>query len=46
LRHIAGVIQDGALDLAQHRTMLEVGRRLGAVRMGELCLDDQEIKLV
>jgi hypothetical protein len=46
LRAIAGVIQDGALDLVQHSTMLEFGRRLGAVRMGELCLDDPEIKLV
>jgi hypothetical protein len=46
LRAIAGEIQDAALQLTQYSTMLEFGRRLAAVRAGELCLDYQEIKLV
>ena len=45
LRGIAEEIQNGALDLVQQSTMLEFGRRLGVVRMGELCLDDEENKL-
>jgi hypothetical protein len=46
LRGIAAEIQNAALDLVQHSTMLEFGRRVGAVRMAELCLDDRENKLL
>ena len=46
LRDIAGDLQDDALELVQHSTMLEFGRRLGVVRSGELWVDDPEAKLV
>jgi hypothetical protein len=46
LRGIAGDIQNAAVDLVQHSTMMEFGRRLGLVRGGELFLDDEENKVL
>ena len=46
LRDIAADIQNDALELVQHSTMLEFGRRLGVVRSGELWGDESELKLV
>jgi hypothetical protein len=46
LRDIAANLQDDALALVQHSTMLEFGRRLGVVRSGELWVDPREAKLV
>jgi hypothetical protein len=46
VRGVAGDIQNSALDLVSAGTMIEFGRRLGAVRMGKVCLNHQEIKLL
>ncbi|HVC60156.1 MAG TPA: hypothetical protein VND19_07355 [Acetobacteraceae bacterium] len=46
LRRIAGKIQEAALEPVPHGTILEFGRRLGVVRMGELWVVGQELKLV
>jgi hypothetical protein len=47
LRGVAGEIQSEALSLVRYASMLEIGRRLGVVRGGELILEtDSELKLV
>jgi hypothetical protein len=42
LRGIAADIQNAALNLVPHATLLEFGRRLGVVRKGEFTLEDDE----
>ena len=46
LRDVVGDLQDDALELVPESTILEFGRRLGAVRAGALCVDEREAKLV